>query len=225
MRKFMPIARRLPHCSHPRRQPSPKSAEDYPNKPVRVLVTVPAGGGVDTVTRLVTAADVREARPGLRRREPRRRRRQHRRRSGLQCDHDGYQLMASQPSPITTNIELYKKLSYDPTRFEFIGIMSSAPNVPAGEERLPGQDGPGVHGLRQEEPRQGELCLAGSGHDVASDRRTVPEADGHQAGPRSVQGHRTGAERSGRRPCGHDLHAASAAFRTCTRARRPASSR
>jgi tripartite-type tricarboxylate transporter receptor subunit TctC len=27
---------------------------DYPNKPVKVVVTVPAGGGVDTVTRLVT---------------------------------------------------------------------------------------------------------------------------------------------------------------------------
>src|SRR4051794_20066401 len=28
--------------------------DDYPNKPIRVVVTVPAGGGVDTVTRLVT---------------------------------------------------------------------------------------------------------------------------------------------------------------------------
>jgi tripartite-type tricarboxylate transporter receptor subunit TctC len=32
-----------------------QSAADYPNKAVRVLVTVPPGGGVDTVTRLVTA--------------------------------------------------------------------------------------------------------------------------------------------------------------------------
>src|SRR6185436_4066833 len=31
-----------------------QSAADYPNKPVRVIVTVPAGGGVDTVTRIVT---------------------------------------------------------------------------------------------------------------------------------------------------------------------------
>ena len=29
-------------------------AADYPNKPVKVVVTVPAGGGVDTVTRIVT---------------------------------------------------------------------------------------------------------------------------------------------------------------------------
>ena len=26
---------------------------DYPNKPVRIIVTVPAGGAVDTVTRIV----------------------------------------------------------------------------------------------------------------------------------------------------------------------------
>ena len=31
-----------------------QSAADYPNKPVKVVVTVPAGGGVDTVTRIVT---------------------------------------------------------------------------------------------------------------------------------------------------------------------------
>jgi tripartite-type tricarboxylate transporter receptor subunit TctC len=33
---------------------SANAQSDYPNKPVKVVVTVPAGGGVDTVTRLVT---------------------------------------------------------------------------------------------------------------------------------------------------------------------------
>jgi len=106
-----------------------QSADNYPNRPVRVLVTVPAGGGVDTVTRLVTErmssklgqAFVVENRGGA---------------GGniaaemvYNSTPDGYQLMASQPSPITTNIELYNKLNFDPTRFKFIGIMSSAPNV------------------------------------------------------------------------------------------------
>ena len=31
------------------------SAANYPDHPIRVIVSVPAGGGVDTVTRLVTA--------------------------------------------------------------------------------------------------------------------------------------------------------------------------
>ncbi len=106
-----------------------QSAADYPNKPVRVLVAVPAGGGVDTVTRIVTQrmgarlgqTFVVENRGGA---------------GGslgaeivYKADPDGYQLLASQPSPITTNAVLYKSLNYDPTKFQFVGIMSSAPNV------------------------------------------------------------------------------------------------
>jgi tripartite-type tricarboxylate transporter receptor subunit TctC len=37
--------------------------------------------------------------------------------------------MASQPAPITTNVVLYKKLNFDPTAFEPVALMSSAPNV------------------------------------------------------------------------------------------------
>jgi tripartite-type tricarboxylate transporter receptor subunit TctC len=106
-----------------------QSAGDYPNKPVRVLVTVPPGGGVDTVTRLVTGrmaaklgqTFVVENRGGA---------------GGsiaaeavYKAEPDGYQLMASQPSPITTNVALYKSLNYDPTKFQFVGIMSTIPNV------------------------------------------------------------------------------------------------
>ena len=106
-----------------------QSAADYPNKPVRVLVTVPPGGGVDTVTRLVTGrmaaklgqTFVVENRGGA---------------GGslaaeavYKADPDGYQLMASQPAPITTNVALYKSLNYDPTKFQFVGIMSTIPNV------------------------------------------------------------------------------------------------
>ena len=42
-----------------------QSAGDYPNKQIRVLVTVPAGGGVDTVTRLVTERMRHKIRVGL----------------------------------------------------------------------------------------------------------------------------------------------------------------
>ncbi|MBX9830091.1 MAG: tripartite tricarboxylate transporter substrate binding protein [Xanthobacteraceae bacterium] len=102
---------------------------DYPNKPVKVVVTVPAGGGVDTVTRLVTERMrnvlgqpfVVENKGGA---------------GGniaadmvFQSPPDGYTLMASQPAPITTNVVLYKNLSFDPTAFEPVAIMSSAPNV------------------------------------------------------------------------------------------------
>jgi tripartite-type tricarboxylate transporter receptor subunit TctC len=106
-----------------------QSAADYPNKPIKVVVTVPAGGGVDTVTRLVTERlrtvlgqpFVVENRGGA---------------GGniaaeavFNAEPDGYTLMASQPAPITTNVVLYKKLSFDPTQFVPVALMSSAPNV------------------------------------------------------------------------------------------------
>jgi tripartite-type tricarboxylate transporter receptor subunit TctC len=102
---------------------------DYPNKPIKVVVTVPPGGGVDTVTRLVTdkmrvtlgQPFVVENKGGA---------------GGnlaaemvYTAEPDGYTIMASQPAPITTNAVLYKKLNFDPTKFEPIAIMSTIPNV------------------------------------------------------------------------------------------------
>jgi tripartite-type tricarboxylate transporter receptor subunit TctC len=106
-----------------------QSAADYPNKPVRVTVTVPAGGGVDTVTRIVTerlrsrlgqpfVIENKGGAGGNIAAE-----------SVFQAEPDGYTLMASQPAPLTTNVVLYKKLNFDPTAFEPVAIMSSAPNV------------------------------------------------------------------------------------------------
>jgi tripartite-type tricarboxylate transporter receptor subunit TctC len=104
-------------------------AADYPNKTVKIVVTVPAGGGVDTATRIfaeklqhrlgqpfvienrggaggnVAAEAVAVAAP------------------------DGYTLMASQPAPLTSNIALYKKLNFDPAAFEPVAVMSKFPNV------------------------------------------------------------------------------------------------
>jgi tripartite-type tricarboxylate transporter receptor subunit TctC len=106
-----------------------QSADTYPNKPVKVVVTVPAGGGVDTVTRIVTekmratlgqpfVIENKGGAGGNIAAE-----------SVFQAEPDGYTLMASQPSPLTTNVVLYKKLNFDPTAFEPIALMSSAPNV------------------------------------------------------------------------------------------------
>jgi len=106
-----------------------QSAADYPNKPVKVVVTVPAGGGVDNVTRIVTekmrgllgqpfVVENKGGAGGNIAAE-----------SVFQADPDGYTIMASQPSPLTTNVLLYKKLNFDPTEFEPIALMSSAPNV------------------------------------------------------------------------------------------------
>ena len=101
----------------------------YPDRPIRVIVSVPAGGGVDTITRMVTDKMrgplgqplIVENRAGV---------------GGsiaaetvFKADPDGYTLLASQPSPITTNPVLYKSLNYDPTQLVGIAIMSHVPNV------------------------------------------------------------------------------------------------
>jgi tripartite-type tricarboxylate transporter receptor subunit TctC len=106
-----------------------QGADDYPNRPVKIIVTTSAGGGVDTVTRLVGERlrqklgqpFIVENRGGA---------------GGnvgaettYQAAPDGYTLMASQPAPITTNATLYRKLNFDPTAFEPVAIMSSIPNA------------------------------------------------------------------------------------------------
>jgi tripartite-type tricarboxylate transporter receptor subunit TctC len=106
-----------------------QDAASYPNKAVRIIVTVPAGGGVDTVTRIVAdklqkklgqpfVLDNRGGAGGNVAAE-----------AVFTAPPDGYTLMASQPAPITTNIALYKKLGFDPTQFEPVVIMSRFPNV------------------------------------------------------------------------------------------------
>jgi tripartite-type tricarboxylate transporter receptor subunit TctC len=104
-------------------------AASFPEHPIRVVVPVPAGGGVDTVTRIVTAKMhdilgepfIVENKPGV---------------GGsigaeavFNAPPDGYTLLASQPSPITTNAFLYKSLNYDPSQFVPVAIMSHVPNV------------------------------------------------------------------------------------------------
>jgi tripartite-type tricarboxylate transporter receptor subunit TctC len=105
------------------------AAANYPNRPIHIIVCVPAGGGVDTVTRIV--ADglqkklgqpvVVENRAGA---------------AGnigaeavFNADPDGYTLLAAQPSPLTVNPLLYKKMAFDPTQFEPVAIMTTVANV------------------------------------------------------------------------------------------------
>jgi tripartite-type tricarboxylate transporter receptor subunit TctC len=105
------------------------AAKSYPDHQVKIVVTVPAGGGVDAVTRIYAEKlrqkwkqnVVVENRGGA---------------AGnlgaeivAHSDPDGYTLMASQPAPITVNKFLYKTLKFDPDAMQPIFIMSEIPNV------------------------------------------------------------------------------------------------
>jgi tripartite-type tricarboxylate transporter receptor subunit TctC len=102
---------------------------NFPDHPVKLWVSVPAGGGVDTVTRIVAAkmgpllgqplvVDNKSGAGGSVAAD-----------YVYHMDPDGYTLLASQPSPITTNPFLYKSLNYDPTLLTPVVIMSHVSNV------------------------------------------------------------------------------------------------
>jgi tripartite-type tricarboxylate transporter receptor subunit TctC len=101
----------------------------FPNKPIKIVVCVPAGGGVDTVTRIVAEGlhqklgqpVVVENRAGA---------------AGnigaefvFTSEPDGYTLLAAQPAPFTVNPLLYRKMNFDPAQFEPVAIMTSIANV------------------------------------------------------------------------------------------------
>jgi len=104
-------------------------AKRYPNRAVKIIVSAPPGGGLDIAARVI--ADrltktwgqpfVVENRPGA---------------GGnlgaeavAQAEPDGYTLLAARPGPLTTNVVMYKKLSFDPAAFEPLAIMTSIPNT------------------------------------------------------------------------------------------------
>jgi tripartite-type tricarboxylate transporter receptor subunit TctC len=113
------------------------TAADYPGKPVKIIVNVGPGGGVDTATRIVGERlrvrlgqpFVIENRPGA---------------GGnigaeavFQSEPDGYTLLSSSPSPLAINGWLYKKLNFDPAGFEPVAMMSRIPNMLVVRHDLP----------------------------------------------------------------------------------------
>jgi len=104
-------------------------AQPYPSRPVRIVVAVSAGGGVDTVTRIVADQVSRrlgqpfvvENKAGA---------------SGniaadaiFRAEPDGYTLLSTPPNVLATNEALFKKLNFDPAAFEAVAVMSRFPNT------------------------------------------------------------------------------------------------
>ena len=105
------------------------SAEDYPDRAVKIVVPFPAGGTADAVPRIVGdwlsrkwgQAVVIENRTGA---------------AGnigaeavYRSPPDGYTLLSAPPPPLVINQNLYPKLGYDPTKFEPIIVMAQVPNA------------------------------------------------------------------------------------------------
>jgi tripartite-type tricarboxylate transporter receptor subunit TctC len=104
-------------------------AQDYPDRPVKIIVPFPAGGTADAVPRLVAdwlsrkwgQAVVIENRTGA---------------AGnigaeqaYRSAPDGYTLLSAPPPPLVINHNLYPQLGFDPTKFEPIIVMAHVPNA------------------------------------------------------------------------------------------------
>jgi tripartite-type tricarboxylate transporter receptor subunit TctC len=104
-----------------------ESANAYPDRRITIVVPFTAGGGVDTVTRLVAAAlqtkwgqtVVVENRPGGNGNIAAQR--------VATAAPDGYTLLASAEIPLIMNQSLYSSLSYDPKAFVPVSIVSASP--------------------------------------------------------------------------------------------------
>jgi tripartite-type tricarboxylate transporter receptor subunit TctC len=106
-----------------------QAQDAFPNRAVRIVIPYPAGGGTDTIGRLVAdqlsrkwgqpvvvenlggaagntgAAQVFRAAP------------------------DGYTMMIASPGPIATNNFLYKDMPFDPARWTSIALLATGPYV------------------------------------------------------------------------------------------------
>lgn len=104
-------------------------AQDWPSKPVRIIVPFPAGGSADLLPRVVgeKLAEkwgqpvIVENRPGA---------------AGnigadivYRAEPDGYMLLSGPPPPLVINRLLYPKLSYDSSQFVPITVIGAIPNV------------------------------------------------------------------------------------------------
>ena len=104
-------------------------AEDYPDRPVKIIVPFAAGGTADAVPRLVgdwlsrkwgqpVLVENRTGAAGNIGAE-----------FAYRAAPDGYTLLASPPPPLVINQSLYPKLGFDPAKFAPIAVMAHVPNA------------------------------------------------------------------------------------------------
>lgn len=104
-------------------------AQEWPSRPVRVVVPNPAGGTADSLPRMLSEAlaqrlgqpVVVENRPGA---------------AGnigaefvYNAEPDGYIWLAAPPPSLTVNPSLYPKLNHDPVKFSPITVIATVPNA------------------------------------------------------------------------------------------------
>jgi tripartite-type tricarboxylate transporter receptor subunit TctC len=145
---------------------STASAQEWPARPVRIIVPFPPGGSADLLPRAVSEKlaerwgqpVIVENRPGA---------------AGnigadavFRAEPDGYTLLSAPPPPLVINRLLYQKLSYDSTQFVPITVIGAIPNVLLVHPKL------GVNSVRElislAENNPGKLNYASQGSGTTS---------------------------------------------------------
>jgi tripartite-type tricarboxylate transporter receptor subunit TctC len=142
------------------------SAQDYPSRPVKIIVPFPAGGTADVMPRIIgdrlskkwgqpvvienrTGAAGNIGAEAVARAEP-----------------DGYTLLSAPPPPLVINHNLYPKLGFDPTEFVPIVIMGRVPNALVVNAKLPANSVAEVIAAAKASP--GKLTSATQGNGTTS---------------------------------------------------------
>src|SRR5437016_3478884 len=142
-----------------------QAPDDYPNRPIRIIVPQAAGSGVDLQARVLAQKmgelwgqqGVIENRPGANAIVGME--------AGAKAQPDGYTLIYAPVSALTTNPFIYKRLSYDPLR-DFAPITQTAAN-PMGAVVNAASGLTSINDLvERAKPRPGELNYGsfGIGH-------------------------------------------------------------
>jgi tripartite-type tricarboxylate transporter receptor subunit TctC len=139
----------------------------YPTRPVRVILAVPAGGTPDVMARTVTPAmsrvlgqqlvvDNRAGAGGLIGAE-----------LAAKAAPDGYTLLVSSPGPLTIIPHMQKQLAYDPLRdLVAIGLISSNPFLLITNATVPARSVKELLALAKTSP--GKLNYASAGNGAAN---------------------------------------------------------
>lgn len=107
----------------------PAHSQEYPNKPVTIIMPFPAGSVTDVLARLIAVnLQKKWGQPFIVKNQ-----------TGAagnigaeavsRAPSDGYTLLLTPPPPLVINKSLYAKLSYDPEAFEPISVIVTWPNV------------------------------------------------------------------------------------------------
>jgi tripartite-type tricarboxylate transporter receptor subunit TctC len=143
------------------------AAQNYPDRPIRVVVGVPAGGTPDVMARAVTIGmskilgqplvmDNRGGAGGLIGTEV-----------AAKSAPDGYTLLVSSPGPLTILPHLQKQLGYDPLRdFVPIGLIASNPFLLIVHPSVPAKSVKDLIALAKAQP--GKLNYASAGNGAAN---------------------------------------------------------